>query len=106
MKSAKIIYDNKLNNIEISEAAILLGKQAAFNHIDSVNWPEAFPLQPDTKFIIARSDSSIFIHFVVNEQQIRAIYSADQDPVWQDSCVEFSVSCPVLRHISISSLTA
>ncbi|MDD2286344.1 MAG: carbohydrate-binding family 9-like protein [Paludibacter sp.] len=65
-----------------------------YEQIDAVNWPESYPLKPACKFNIVRSSSAFFIHFVVNEKQVRAIYSKDQDPVWQDSCVEFFCQLP------------
>jgi hypothetical protein len=94
MKSTKAIYYKNLNDINIKEASVFLNNINNFEHIDTVNWPDAFPLKPDTKFIIARSDSAFFIHFVVNEKQIQALYVKDQDPVWQDSCVEFFCQIP------------
>ncbi|MCK9509447.1 MAG: carbohydrate-binding family 9-like protein [Pigmentiphaga sp.] len=72
----------------------ILSKQKNFEMIDQVNWPDTFPLKPACKFIIARSDKALYIHYVVNEKQIQALYSNDQDPVWQDSCVEFFCRLP------------
>ncbi len=94
MKSIKINHYPKLDIVDIKQAAEFLAQQANFEQIDSVNWPELFPAKPPTKFIIARSTNSIFIHYKVHEKQIRAIYIKDQDPVWQDSCVEFFCQLP------------
>lgn len=94
MKSIKLNYHPELDKADIKQAAEFLAQQAHFEQIDIVNWAELFPAKPETEFIIARSSSSIFIHYKVHEKQIKAIYAKDQDPVWQDSCVEFFCQLP------------
>ncbi len=34
-------------------------------------------------------DQAIYIHFKVQDRHVRSIHTRPQDPVWQDSCVEF-----------------
>lgn len=94
MKSTQIPHHPELDKADIQQAAAYLAQQANFEQIDSVNWPELFPAKPATEFIIARSNSAIFIHYKVHEKQVKAIYTKDQDPVWQDSCVEFFCQLP------------
>ena len=94
MKTKKVIYYSVLDQATISEAASHLTNSGDYEQVDTVNWPDSFPLKPDCKFNIARSSSAFFIHFVANEKQIKAIYTHDQDPVWQDSCVEFFCQIP------------
>ena len=95
MKSERIIYLDTLNNITtMKEAANLLSESCSYNAIDVLNWPSSFDYKPDTKFAIAYSDDSLFIHFRVEENNIKALYSNDQEPVWQDSCVEFFCAMP------------
>jgi hypothetical protein len=94
MKTKKVIYYSVLERATIEEAASWLSKQTDFEIIDKVNWPDSYPLKPESKFLMARSSSAFFIHFVVNEKQIKAIYTNDHDPVWQDSCVEFFCQLP------------
>ena len=93
-KKVKVQFYPTLDNAKISDASIFLGNAAEFEQIDTVNWPALFALKPDCKFKIARSSTAFFIHFVVNEEQIRAIYTSDHDSVWQDSCVEFFCQIP------------
>ncbi|MDO9633697.1 MAG: carbohydrate-binding family 9-like protein [Paludibacter sp.] len=95
MKTAKVKYFNELDKVtSVEQAASLLAKKHDYEWIDIVNWPTSFSLKPDCKFIIARSSTSIFIHYIVNEKQIKAVFTKDQDPVWQDSCVEFFCQIP------------
>lgn len=94
MKSLKINYAPKLDNAEIEDAAGFFELNNVFEYIDMLNWPTQFPYKPSCQFKIARSTNSIFIHFKVIESNIRALYTNDQDPVWEDSCVEFFCKLP------------
>lgn len=94
MKVHKVNYLAGLDQATIKEAASLTGGMDNLEQIDTVNWPDSYSVRPDARFNIARSSKAFFIHFVVNEKQIKAIYSKDQDPVWQDSCVEFFCQVP------------
>jgi len=94
MKSLKIKYAPKLDNAEIEDAAGFFELNNVFEYIDMLNWPTQFPYKPSCQFKIARSTNSIFIHFKVIESNIRALYTNDQDPVWEDSCVEFFCKLP------------
>ena len=53
---------------------------------------DTFPYKPDIAFSIAYSDHGVFLKFYVEEKHIRAIYSAPNEPVYKDSCVEFFIS--------------
>ena len=48
--------------------------------------PEHFPV---TQAKVAYDDSAIYVIFRVKDQYIKAVHSENQDPVFQDSCVEF-----------------
>src|ERR1035437_7500671 len=94
MKSLKIKYEAKLNNIQIRDAASFFEQNCVFEYIDMLNWPTQFPYKPSCQFKIARSAQSLFIHFKVIESTVRALFTNDQDPVWEDSCVEFFCKIP------------
>ncbi len=89
MKSLLIRYIEKLNDIDIESANDLLDDLGVRDTIDTLNWATEYPYRPITQFNIARSKDSIFIKFSVRGSMLRAIYSNDQDPVHEDSCVEF-----------------
>ena len=89
MKSLTINYVSKLENIDLLETARYFERNQVFEYMDMLNWPTQFPYKPVSMFKIARSAQSLFLHFNVNEKNIRALYSIDQQPVWEDSCVEF-----------------
>lgn len=53
------------------------------------DWPTTFPYSPDVKFGLAYTDDAMLIHFVVEEDDVRAFVGKDHGRVWTDSCVEF-----------------
>lgn len=70
----------------ISEAGI------EYNNVDSVNWYQAFPYCPHVEFALAHTGNAILLHYRVTEQSIRTTCTADNQNIWEDSCVEFFVS--------------
>jgi len=94
MKSLKIKYYQKLDNAEIKDVANFFELNSVFEYVDMLNWPTQFPYKPSCQFKIARSSQSLFIHFKVIESNVKALCKNDQDPVWEDSCVEFFCKTP------------
>jgi hypothetical protein len=98
MKSLSLKYVSKLEGIAIKDAAVYFRHNQVFEYMDMLNWPTLFPYKPVCKFKIARSAQSLFIHFNIKEKNVQAIYSTDQEPVWEDSCVEFFCKLPEQEH--------
>lgn len=94
MKSITLGRWNPAEDLTMKEKEIYLSKNGTFEYIDMLNWPADYPYKPQVKFKLLSSDRSLFIQFQVQEENIRAIYGKDQDPVWQDSCVEFFCQFP------------
>lgn len=61
--------------------------------IDIAPW-ESFPYKPEVTFNLAASPAYLFIKFNVEERNLKAEFSKTNEPVWQDSCVEFFVAEP------------
>lgn len=74
--------------------ALLDDNGIAFNQIDCVNWPEAYPYRPDAAFRVAHDGNEIFLEFRIRERAAAAVASHDQGEVWKDSCVEFFAALP------------
>jgi len=89
MKSLSLRYIESLNEIDIESAAEILEESGYRDTIEILNWPNEYSYKPITYFNIGRSSDSIFIKYSVHGSMLRAIYSNDQDPVYEDSCVEF-----------------
>jgi len=71
----------------ISERMITSG--AAIN-VDKLNWKN-FHHKPDLKVYTGYCDRSLWLHYCVENDFVRAVCRNDQEPVWQDSCVEFFI---------------
>jgi len=89
MKSLSVRYIESLNEIDIESAAEILEESGYRDTIEILNWPNEYSYKPITYFNIGRSNDSIFIKYSVHGSMLRAIYSNDQEPVYEDSCVEF-----------------
>ncbi len=76
----------------------LLYEQGAALKLDCLNWPKDFPYAPKTLLWLGRSESGIYLHFVVEEIEKRINHHCDNAPVWEDSCVEFFVALPSENH--------
>ena len=89
MKRLKVPYLAALNASDLPSAGLLMEGKAQREYIDHVNWPEEYPYKPTVVFDIARSDSYLFIRYIVEGNSLKAVYDQDNSPVYQDSCVEF-----------------
>jgi len=94
MKSLVIRFVEALNDIDIESAGDILDAFGEASNIEILNWKTEYPYRPITLFNIARSNDNIFIKYSVRGSMLRAIYSNDQDPVNEDSCVEFFCQAP------------
>ena len=73
--------------------AIIAGRlivSGAVLSIDKINWKD-FPHLPDVTVYLGYCDQRLWLHYVVANDFVRAVYRQDQEPVWQDSCLEFFV---------------
>ena len=66
--------------------------------IDKVNWPEAFPYCPQTIVEVRNDHEALYLRWHVCGEQLRAVTTSDQGPVWEDSCVEFFCQVPGDDH--------
>lgn len=66
--------------------------------IDQVNWPVDFPACPETTVELTNDDQALYLHWRVKGEQLRAVTTEDQGPVWEDSCVEFFCQVPGEKH--------
>ena len=66
--------------------------------IDKVNWPEEWPEKPEVRVEVKNDHERLFLHYFVKGEQLRAVTTEDQGPVWEDSCVEFFCQVPGDKH--------
>lgn len=61
------------------------------HHIDNANWKE-YSYVPMVTFKIVHNSEMVFIKYEIKElYAVRTVGMHDQDPVWEDSCVEFFI---------------
>lgn len=78
----------------MSEISLYMDKHLKSEYIDMLNWPVKFPYKPACKFKVAYTDTKLYIRYYIAEKNIKAIFKADMDSVWEDSCVEFFCKIP------------
>ena len=89
MKKLAVPYLASLNISDLQQASDILEEKGNRGSIESVNWVKEFGYMPITFFTIARSMDHLFIRFQVRGNVLRAVYTKDGSPVWEDSCVGF-----------------
>ena len=62
--------------------------------VDYVDWPAEYPYCPDTKVRLGHTADRILVRFDVEEDNVRAVCTESNGPVWEDSCVEFFAKVP------------
>ena len=67
-------------------------------NIDKVNWPAEFPEKPEVRVEVKNDAEKLYLHYFVKGEQLRAVTTEDQGPVWEDSCVEFFCQVPGDDH--------
>jgi hypothetical protein len=63
---------------------------AEIHSIGHRNWVDVEDIK--ASFTIGHDGSNIYLHYQVDEPQVRAVNTAFNSPVWEDSCVEFFFS--------------
>ena len=90
MATLKIPYLKELYTEAPANLPGLLTSSGALLEVDQINWSE-FPYRPDVSVYTGYCDHKLWLHYNVGNDFVRALCRNDQEPVWQDSCVEFFV---------------
>lgn len=88
MSGLKIPYLKEMspeNPLEIGKRLMASGRMIK---IDKINWLE-FPHLLDVTVYLGYCDQRLWLHYIVQNECVKAVYRTDQEPVWKDSCVEF-----------------
>jgi len=70
------------------------------NDLAEVSWP-AFPYRPFVRFKVGHTADSLLLAYTVREAHVRAEYRNTNDPVYQDSCVEFFLSFDGVNYYNL-----
>ncbi len=74
--------------LECSEQIMKELAAAQLQTLECVNWAE-YPYKPEVKFAMVHNATHLYIYFKVEEKHLLAQYLDNNDPVYEDSCVEF-----------------
>jgi len=94
MMECQIISLPELDKMSLRMVGQYLDSRVEHNVIASLNWREEFPYKPYTTFVIAVSQTRLYVFFSVISKDLRAVNTVDLSPVAQDSCVEFFMQVP------------
>ena len=104
MSGLKIPYLKEMFHENPSNLAERLMTSGAIISVDKMNWRE-FPHQPGVTVYLGCCDQRLWIHYRVVNDFVRAVCRHDQEPVWQDSCVEFFIKQgDIYRNFEFNSL--
>ena len=87
MKSIKVPFIENLEKMPADELEAVLELHGKRQAADCTAWEE-FPYAPVVAFDTAASRTHLFVRFFVRGLGLKALYAEDNEPVWQDSCVE------------------
>lgn len=93
MKSITVPRIEGLSKMSFDELQVTMESRAKRQGIDTVNWSE-YPYCPITSVDVAADESYLFLRWFVRGEGVKAAFTADNDPVWQDSCVEAFFATP------------
>lgn len=106
MSGLKIPYLEEMFHGNPDNFGERLKASGAVISVDKINWKD-FPYKPEVKVYIGYCDHRIWLHYVVCNDFVRAVCHVDQEPVWQDSCVEFFLKKgDIYRNFEFNSLGA
>jgi hypothetical protein len=73
----------------IEDLALLLNREPR-QSLGHTPWQDPYP-RPQVSFAIAHGNDAVFLKYFVEEETLRSIYVHPNDPVYNDSCVEFFI---------------
>jgi hypothetical protein len=91
MKSLKIPFQPLISATTPVEEVAQQMNYLKKNSMEIVPWPE-YSYKPEVSFTLTYGKDSVFLKYYVREKYIKAICTKTNDPVYNDSCVEFFIA--------------
>jgi hypothetical protein len=91
MKQVHVYFEKRIGPADGMTVITEYLRKAEKHPLDFTPWA-AYPYKPDVRFSIVHNNSNIFLQYQVEEAHLRAACGRTNDPVYQDSCVEFFIS--------------
>lgn len=92
MKTVKSIYQPDLHGKSLAMIDQWMGKELPKETIDVINWPEQYPLVPNTTFTLAHTHEVLLVRFEVKGEIPVATHTEDLEHVNEDACVEMFIA--------------
>jgi hypothetical protein len=94
MKRVSVPFIALLNEIPLDKAGVALEEKGSGLSVETLNWPEQFHYKPLTTVYVGRDTSAIYLYFQVLGNCRSSVHTQDNQPVHEDSCVDFFVQLP------------
>lgn len=94
MKNINAHYLPEADGLSGRELQNLVAETVGAHPVSCVNWSE-YPYAPEVSVRVAFTDKALVVMFEVEEENVRAVATENNGPVWEDSCVEVFLANPV-----------
>jgi hypothetical protein len=94
MKRLTVPFLEEINNVPLNQLSQLLESKGTNIPVEQLNWPLQFSYRPITTVYLAANQHQLCLLFQVYSNCLKAVHTHDNDPVHEDSCVEFFVKQP------------
>lgn len=91
MKSLRVFF---LQNVQPDETLAVIAERLSVPETQPLSYAPwaAYPYKPEVHFSIAYDHNALYLRYVVKERTVQAACGRTNEPVYQDSCVEFFIS--------------
>lgn len=91
MKTIKSTYIPELASKTLAQIDTAMASMTVTGCIDQINWPELYPVAPQTTFILAHTDQMLYVRYEVKGELPLATKTNDLELVNEDACVEIFI---------------
>lgn len=91
MKTTQSTYLPQLAELTLAKVDAALAALTATGTIDQINWPELYPVAPQTTFTLAHTDHMFYVRYEVKGEVPLSTKTNDLELVNEDACVEIFI---------------
>ena len=92
MRTVKSIYNPQLADLSLAKIDAILRSMPITGHIDQINWPDLYPVAPESCFALAHTDDMLYVRFEVKGEVPLSTKTTDLELVNEDACVEIFIA--------------
>jgi hypothetical protein len=91
MKTTRATYTPELEGKTLAQIDAAMAGMTTAGRIDQINWPEQYPVAPQTDFILVHTDKMLYVRFEVKGELPLSTKCNDLELVNEDACVEIFI---------------